>query len=213
MLEHPVPTVSKTHRQRAHRMAAPARFAACAEKRPSFPRSNADASNCPKTVSRSWFSRSAFSTARAWALSPSSTKAKSSARCLQMCATMAKVPALFFSTLLVTFPSLYVFNALVGSRLTLASVWRLMIAMLAVMMAILASLGPIVAFFSISTTNYPFMLILNVIVFGLAGFLGLKFLLHTLHRLSIVLEDAKTASETSCRTGNCFRKYLQRAGN
>lgn len=111
---------------------------------------------------------------------------------LQMCATMAKVPALFFSTLLVTFPSLYVFNALVGSRLTLASVWRLMIAMLAVMMAILASLGPIVAFFSISTTNYPFMLILNVIVFGLAGFLGLKFLLHTLHRLSIVLEDAKT---------------------
>ncbi len=110
---------------------------------------------------------------------------------LQMCATMAKVPALFFSTLLVTFPSLYVFNALVGSRLTLASVWRLMIAMLAVMMAILASLGPIVAFFSISTTNYPFMLILNVVVFGLAGFLGLKFLLHTLHRLSIVLEDAK----------------------
>lgn len=110
---------------------------------------------------------------------------------LQMCATMAKVPALFFSTLLVTFPSLYVFNALVGSRLTLASVWRLMIAMLAVMMAILASLGPIVAFFSISTTNYPFMLILNVLVFGLAGFLGLKFLLHTLHRLSIVLEDAK----------------------
>ena len=114
---------------------------------------------------------------------------------LQMCATMAKVPALFFATLLVTFPSLYVFNALVGSRLTLASVWRLMIAMLAVMMAILASLGPIVAFFSISTTNYPFMLILNVIVFGLAGFLGLKFLLHTLHRLSIVLEDAKVETQ------------------
>ena len=114
---------------------------------------------------------------------------------LQMCATMAKVPALFFSTLLVTFPSLYVFNALVGSRLTLASVWRLMIAMLAVMMAILASLGPIVAFFSISTTNYPFMLILNVVVFGLAGFLGLKFLLHTLHRLSIVLQDAKVETQ------------------
>lgn len=125
---------------------------------------------------------------------------------LQMCATMAKVPALFFSTLLVTFPSLYVFNALVGSRLTLASVWRLMIAMLAVMMAILASLGPIVAFFSISTTNYPFMLLLNVIVFGVAGFLGLKFLLHTLHRLSIVLQDAKPIENTPAST-------LQRAGN
>ena len=35
----------------------------------------------------------------------------------QLAATTFKVPALFFLTLLVTFPSLYVFNALVGSRL------------------------------------------------------------------------------------------------
>jgi hypothetical protein len=108
---------------------------------------------------------------------------------LQVLSTMAKVPALFFATLLVTFPSLYVFNALIGSRLTLGAVWRLMIAMLAVTMAILASLGPVVAFFSISTTNYPFMLLLHVGVFGVAGFLGLKFLLHTLHRLTLVLNE------------------------
>src|SRR4051812_10385536 len=35
----------------------------------------------------------------------------------QLAASAVKVPALFFLTLLVTFPSLYVFNALVGSRL------------------------------------------------------------------------------------------------
>src|SRR5215471_14395040 len=46
---------------------------------------------------------------------------------LQIPASMVKVPALFFLTLLVTFPSLYVFNALVGSRLTFASVLRLLI--------------------------------------------------------------------------------------
>jgi hypothetical protein len=109
---------------------------------------------------------------------------------LQMVSSMAKVPALFFCTLLVTFPSLYVFNALVGSRLTVSAVWRLLIAMMAVMLAVLASLGPIVAFFSISTTNYSFMLMLNVVVFLVSGFLGLKFLLHTLHRLSIVLKEA-----------------------
>lgn len=45
--------------------------------------------------------------------------AGSSGRILQMLASMVKVPALFFLTLLVTFPSLYVFNALVGSRLRL----------------------------------------------------------------------------------------------
>lgn len=111
---------------------------------------------------------------------------------LQTAASMAKVPVLFGATLLVTFPSLYVFNTLVGSRLTLQSVWRLLLSALAVMMAVLASLGPIVAFFSVSTTNYPFVLLLNVAVFALSGFLGLKFLLHTLHRLTMVLYQAKT---------------------
>ncbi|RYG74129.1 hypothetical protein EON80_02735 [bacterium] len=111
---------------------------------------------------------------------------------MQTISSMAKVPMLFGATLLVTFPSLYVFNTLVGSRLTLQSVWRLLLSAMAVMMAVLASLGPIVAFFSISTTNYPFILLLNVAVFSLAGFLGLKFLLHTLHRLTMVLYDNKT---------------------
>ena len=112
---------------------------------------------------------------------------------LQTLSSMGKVPILFFATLLVTFPSLYVFNALVGSRLTLVSVWRLLISALAVMMTILSSLGPIVAFFSISTTNYPFMLLLNVVVFGLSGFLGLKFLLGTLQRLTVVLYEKSVA--------------------
>ena len=38
----------------------------------------------------------------------------------QLFASAVKVPALFFLTLAVTFPSLYVFNALVGSRLAVA---------------------------------------------------------------------------------------------
>lgn len=112
---------------------------------------------------------------------------------LQTLSSMTKVPVLFGATLVVTFPSLYVFNTLVGSRLTLQSVWRLLLSTMAVMMAVLASLGPIVAFFSISTTNYPFILLLNVAVFSLSGFLGLKFLLHTLHRLTVVLYDMKAA--------------------
>src|SRR4051812_46257234 len=46
---------------------------------------------------------------------------------MQVPATMLKVPALFLLTLVVTLPSLYVFNALVGSRLTFGSVLRLLI--------------------------------------------------------------------------------------
>lgn len=106
----------------------------------------------------------------------------------QLVATTVKVPMLFFLTLIVTFPSLYVFNALVGSRLTLHSVLRLLVAALAVMLAVLASFGTIIAFFSVSTTSYPFMVILNVIVFAVSGFLGLGFLFQTLNRLTISQE-------------------------
>lgn len=104
---------------------------------------------------------------------------------LQVLATMLKVPALFFLTLLVTFPSLYVFNALVGSRLTSTTLLQLLIAALGVTLAVLASFGPIVAFFSVTTDNYPFMVLLNVVVFALSGGLGLTFLLQTLHRLDV----------------------------
>jgi hypothetical protein len=109
---------------------------------------------------------------------------------LQIVATMFKVPSLFLLTLLVTFPSLYVFNALVGSKLFLVSLLRLLIASLAVMLAVLSSFGPIVGFFSFTTTSYPFMILLNVVVFGIAGLLGLVFLLQTLHRLTISIAQA-----------------------
>lgn len=111
----------------------------------------------------------------------------------QFIATTVKVPALFFLTLLVTFPSLYVFNALVGSRLYIGAVFRLLIAALAVNLAVLASLGPIVAFFSICTASYPFMVLLNVFVFSVAGMLGLFFLLQTLHRLTVAQLDQPPA--------------------
>src|SRR5258707_15751300 len=61
----------------------------------------------------------------------------SNGRYLQWFATIIKVPALFYLTLAVTFPSLYVFNALVGSRLTLVSLFRLLVASLAVNLAVL----------------------------------------------------------------------------
>jgi hypothetical protein len=52
-------------------------------------------------------------------------------------------------------------------------------------MSVLASLGTIVAFFSLSTTSHPFMVLTNVVVFAVSGTLGLLFLLQTLHRLTI----------------------------
>ncbi len=102
----------------------------------------------------------------------------------RMISTVIKVPLLFFLTLLVTFPSLYLFNALVGSRLAVGEVMRLLLSSLGIMVALLASFGPIVAFFSVSTTSYSFMLLLNVVCFAVAGGLGLRFMMRTLERVT-----------------------------
>lgn len=128
---------------------------------------------------------------------------------LQMIASAGKIPLLFLLTLLITFPSLYVFNALIGSRLTLRAVWQLLIATLTVMIAILASLGPVVAFFSVSTTGYDFMLMFNVLICAASGFLGLKFLLFTLHRLTMVLD--KQGTSVPAEPGGALEKVEGRA--
>ena len=104
---------------------------------------------------------------------------------VQMGYSAIKVPLLFVATLAVTFPSLYVFNALVGCRLLFSMVVRLLVASLGVTLAVLASFGTIIAFFSLCTTSYPFMVLLNVVTFALAGLLGMNFLLQTLQRIAI----------------------------
>ncbi len=113
---------------------------------------------------------------------------------MQMIASAIKLPMLFFLTLTVTFPSLYVFNAIIGTRLSVISALRLLIAALGVMLAVLASLGPIVVFFALSTKSYPFMVLLNVGTSTVSGVLGLGFLLRTLDRLVIVQEDIEISN-------------------
>jgi hypothetical protein len=105
-------------------------------------------------------------------------------RCWQLVATMIKLPALFVLTLVITFPSLYVFNTLVGCRLSFTATLRLLVGAVAVNVAVAASLGPILGFFTLSTTSYPFMIVLNVVLLTIAGFVALAFLLHTLRRLA-----------------------------
>jgi len=111
---------------------------------------------------------------------------------LQVLSTAGKVPLLFLLTLLVTFPSLYVVSALARTRLGAADTARLLLVVIVVDLALLASLGPITAFFTVSTDSYPFMILLNVLFFGVAGIAGLTFLRRSLGNL---LRDSQAAME------------------
>jgi hypothetical protein len=101
----------------------------------------------------------------------------------QLAASAIKVPALFFLTLVVTFPSLHVLSAWLGVQLGLKDTFRLILVPIAVNLALLASLGPITGFFTLSTKSYPFMKLSNVFFFTVAGFVGLKVLLGMLTNL------------------------------
>ncbi|HUJ71200.1 MAG TPA: hypothetical protein VLZ30_03090 [Verrucomicrobiae bacterium] len=101
----------------------------------------------------------------------------------QVLADAWKVPALFVLTLLICFPSLYVFSTLLGSRLSFGATLTLLFGIVTVTVTVLTSFGPIVAFFALSTDNYAFMKLLNVGFFAVAGFLGVGALLRALQVL------------------------------
>lgn len=108
---------------------------------------------------------------------------------IQICASMVKVPLLFLSTLVVTFPSLYVVSALARSRLKGTDTLRLLLASTAVNLAMLASLSPVAAFFTFSTDSYAFIKLLHIAFFAVSGLVGLSFLLRSLR---VILEPEST---------------------
>lgn len=111
----------------------------------------------------------------------------------QLIASTVKIPLMFLITIAVCFPSLFVFSALLGSRLRAEAVLRLVFSNLAVMAIVTASFGPIVAFFALGAPSYGFMVLLNAATAGVAGLLGLGFLLRTLDRVIRVQAEADAA--------------------
>ena len=128
----------------------------------------------------------------------------------QLLATTVKLPALFLLTLGVTFPSLYVFNALVGCKMTFQATMRVLVGAIVVNLAIAASLGPILAFFSLSTTSYVFIVLLNVALLGIAGVISLSFLLRALRALARSRAHAEAADEAERAISAQGRQQQQR---
>lgn len=119
---------------------------------------------------------------------------------MQLVSTSIKVPLLYLLTLLVTFPSLYVVSALARTRLGAADTGRLLLIAMAVNLALLASLGPITAFFTVSTDSYPFMILLNVLFFAIAGLVGLAFLRRAIGNLLTANDDGDAVPEMTVET-------------
>lgn len=130
----------------------------------------------------------------------------------QLLATTAKVPLLFLLTLVVTFPSLYVFSTLAGSSLRFAQTLRLLLAGIVIDLALLASFGPVTGFFTLSTESYPFMIVLNVLFFGVGGIAGLVFMARALDAVTAPSWPSEDAWEVIDEPGSVAPPSAAAAG-
>ncbi|HVR73438.1 MAG TPA: hypothetical protein VMT52_03865 [Planctomycetota bacterium] len=125
----------------------------------------------------------------------------------QLAVTTLKVPLLFLLTLLVTFPSLYVLAALADFPVRFRQLLGLLLAGTVVTLALLASLGPVTGFFTLSTESYPFMVVLNVVFFAASGLAGLIFLRRALD----AAVDAALTQESGAGVEDQVREAAQQA--
>ncbi len=94
----------------------------------------------------------------------------------QAASSAVKLPALYLITLIICFPTLYFFNVLFGSKKTFGQHFAMLLTAVSVISVLLFSFAPITLFFLISSSNYQFYKLLNVAVFSITGFIGIKFL-------------------------------------
>nr|WP_290223263.1 hypothetical protein [Trichocoleus desertorum] len=103
---------------------------------------------------------------------------------LQALSSAVKLPALYLITLIICLPTLYFFNIIFGSKLTLGQHFVVLLGAAAIISILLFSFAPVTLFFLATIDNYQFFKLLNVIIFGITGFLGINFLYHGLQALS-----------------------------
>ena len=87
----------------------------------------------------------------------------------QMAFSAIKVPLLLLATLLLSLPSYFVLNTLLGVRSDFAAAWRAVMASQAGLTIILLSLAPLTALWYASSANYRSAILFNALMFAVAS--------------------------------------------
>lgn len=99
-----------------------------------------------------------------------------SERTLQVCYSALKVPLLLLVTFVLSLPSFFVLNSLLGVRSDFPQVVRALVATQAGLTVILAALAPFTAFWYVSGSGYDAALAFNALMFGVASLAAQKML-------------------------------------
>jgi hypothetical protein len=91
-----------------------------------------------------------------------------------------KVTFLFFSAIAICFPSFYVIQQVLGSKMTLRQMVFIILSGFVLSSAIAISFAPIVILFQLTGGNYHFLQLLHVAIFIFSGIFGMKLMVDAL---------------------------------
>jgi len=99
---------------------------------------------------------------------------------LQALVAGIKVMLLFIATLLICFPSFYIIQQILGSKLKFKQMILIILSGFVLASTITLSFAPVIIFFQITGENYHFLQLLHVAVFIFAGIFGMKLIVGAL---------------------------------
>ena len=117
----------------------------------------------------------------------------------QVLSSAVKLPVLFVATMLICSPTLYFFNVLFGSNQSLTQNVALTLTAITVTAVLLLSFAPILLFFLLTTNQYQFFKLLNVVVFAISGGVGVLFLSQGMQVVSAAGQEGASARSNVVR--------------
>lgn len=94
---------------------------------------------------------------------------------MQSFSSMVKLPLLYLATTGICFPTFFIFYSLFGAKTTLSKCIAYMLTSICVMGVILLAFAPVTLFFLLTSKNYTFFKLLNVLFFSVSGIVGISF--------------------------------------
>src|SRR6056297_3849065 len=99
---------------------------------------------------------------------------------LQALVAGLKMMVLFITTLLICFPSFFIIQQVLGSKMSFRKMVGIVLSGFVLASTITLSFVPVIIFFQITGNNYHFLQLLHVVVFIFGGFFGMKLILEAL---------------------------------
>lgn len=114
----------------------------------------------------------------------------------QALVSAVKLPMLFLLTSAICFPTLYMFLTYLGIQQGLRQLLGLLLLSLTYISLVLAAFAPVTFFFLITTDGYEFYKFINILIFSMGGYIGIRLFYRNLNAIIIKTWRTKTTFST-----------------